>query len=148
MKAWRLETAGPSLRLLDVPDLTPRPGSVTIRVEACSVVSYLRQYVEGKLPGYNPPDGTFTPGTNGIGTIAEIGAQVYDLSPGQRVLTTGSVTAAENVPDPAVALLSMPAAPANAALLNDWPEGTLAEVAMAPVSVVTPIPAELDDVPS
>ncbi|WP_413810668.1 zinc-binding dehydrogenase [Streptomyces sp. OE57] len=148
MKAWRLETAGPSLRLLDVSDLTPRPGSVTIRIEACSVVSYLRQYVEGKLPGYNPPDGTFTPGTNGIGTIAEVGAQVYDLTPGQRVLTTGSVTAAENVPEPAVALLSMTAAPANAALLNDWPEGTLAEVAMAPVSVVTPIPAELDDVPS
>jgi len=148
MLAWRLEMTGPSLRLEDVPDPVPRPGSVTIRVEACSLVSYQRRYVEGKLPGYNPPAGTFTPGTNGVGVIAEVGAQVYGLAVGQRVLTTGSVTAAENVAEPATALLSMTAAPAAAALLNDWPEGTLAELAVAPVSVVTPIPAALDGVPS
>jgi alcohol dehydrogenase len=148
MKAWRLEMTPPSLRLLDVPDPAPRAGSVVIRVEAASLVSYLREYVRGGLPGYNPPADPFTPGTNGIGTVTAVGEQVYGLRPGQRVLTTGSVTAAENVPEPAVALLSMTAAPDSAALLNDWRDGTLAELAVAPVSAVTPIPAELDDVPA
>src|SRR5947208_863074 len=148
MKAWRLEMAGPSLQLLDVPDPVPGPGAVAISVEACSLVSYQREYVRGELPNYFPPADPFTPGANGIGTVVAVGPNVYGIHSGQRVLTTGNATAAENVPEPAQALLSMTAAPSAADLLNDWRDGTLAEIAVAPVGTVTPIPAELDHVPS
>jgi alcohol dehydrogenase len=121
---------------------------VLVKVQASVLVSYLRAYLAGKLPGYQPPAGEFTPGTSGVGTIEAVGGQVYGLRPGQRVLLTGYVTAAESVPEPARALLSMTAEPAARALLEGWPDGTLAERALVPASTVTPVPAELSAVPS
>jgi alcohol dehydrogenase len=121
---------------------------VLVRVHASVLVSYLRAFLAGKLPGYQPPAGEFTPGTSGIGTIEAVGRQVHGLRPGQRVLMTGYVTAAENVPEPARALLSMTAEPAARALLDGWPDGTLAEQALVPASTVTPVPDELSAVPS
>ena len=112
------------------------------------LVSYLREYVRGELPGYNPPADPFTLGTSGIGVVEALGDNVYDLRVGQRVLTTGYVVAAENVAEPAQALLSMTAAPSSIPLLNNWREGTLAELAVAPISAVTPIPESLDAIPS
>ena len=55
MKAWRLEKIGGRLALEDVPVPEPRPGSVLVKVEASALMSYLKAYVEGKLPFYNPP---------------------------------------------------------------------------------------------
>ncbi|HEV7449787.1 MAG TPA: alcohol dehydrogenase catalytic domain-containing protein [Pseudonocardiaceae bacterium] len=111
MKAWRLTMSGPSLELQDVPDPSPRAGLVLLRVHASALVSYLREYVEGSLLGYNPPADPFTPGTNGLGIIEAVGEDVFGLHAGQRVLATGYVVAAENVADPAQALLSMTALP-------------------------------------
>jgi alcohol dehydrogenase len=55
MKAWRLEGLGGALGLEDVPRPEPRPGSVLVRIEASVLMSYLKPYVEGKLPFYRPP---------------------------------------------------------------------------------------------
>ena len=71
MKAWRLTMAGGAFRLEDVPDPVPRPGAVIVRVHAAPLVSYLRAYVSGTLPGYHPPEETFTPGTNAVGVIEQ-----------------------------------------------------------------------------
>src|SRR5260221_10966470 len=70
MKAWRLERLGGALGLEDVPTPEPRPGSVLVRIEASVLMSYLKPYVEGKLPVYRPPPGPFTLGTNGVGVVA------------------------------------------------------------------------------
>jgi alcohol dehydrogenase len=150
MRAWRVTVPGSVPELKEVPDPALRDGSVLVRVQASVLVSYLRDYLAGKLPGYRPPAGEFTPGTSGIGTIEAVGGQVYGLRPGQRVLLTGYVTAAENVPEPARALLSMTADPEEEAplLLDGWPHGTLAERALVPASTVTPIPDQLAAVPS
>ena len=148
MKAWRLTMAGGSFRLEDVPDPVPRPGAVIVRVHAAPLVSYLRAYVSGTLPGYHPPEETFTPGTNAVGVIEQVGPGVYGLTPGQRVLVSGHLTAAENVPEPAQALLAMTAEPASAALLEDWRDGTLAELVAVSAAAVTPVPAGLGSVPS
>ena len=148
MKSWRLEMSGPLLRLQDVPDPVPPPHSVLIRVHASSLVSYMREYVRGRLAGYNPPADPFTPGTNGIGVIEAVGDNVYGLRVGQRVLNTGYVVATENVAEPAEALLSMTAAPSSLPLLNAWRDGSLAELAVAPVSAVTPIPESLAGISS
>ena len=61
MKAWRLDRLGGTLRLEDAPIPEPRPGGVVVRIEASALMSYLKAYVEGRLPIYSPPDGPFTP---------------------------------------------------------------------------------------
>jgi alcohol dehydrogenase len=112
---------------------------VLVRVEATSLVSYLKAYVEGRLPIYNPPPGPFTIGTNAIGTIEAIGSGVWRLQPGQRVVISPHVVARENVDDPAQILIGLTSAPASAAMLAEWPDGTLAEYALVPVEAVTPL---------
>jgi alcohol dehydrogenase len=43
--------------LKDVPVPDVRPGSVLVRVEVSVLISYLKAYVHGELPFYNPPKG-------------------------------------------------------------------------------------------
>jgi alcohol dehydrogenase len=115
------------------------------------LLSYLRSYVDGQLPGYRPPQGEFTPGTNGIGVIEAVGAGVYGLSAGQRVFCSPYLVVSENVAEPAealIALTALTAEPASAALLDRWRDGTLAELALVPAPAVTPIPSALDHIPS
>ena len=56
-----------------------RPASVLVRIEASALMSYLKEYVEGKLPAYNPPKGV-TPGSNGVGVVHVIGRDVWHLN--------------------------------------------------------------------
>src|SRR5215475_7613311 len=95
MKAWRLERPGGALTLKDVPVPEPRPGTVLVRMEVSALVSYLKGYVEGKLPFYNPPRHEFTIGTNGIGTVMAVGRDVWHIEPGQRVLLSPHFVARE-----------------------------------------------------
>jgi alcohol dehydrogenase len=140
MKAWRLDRLGGALRFEDAPVPEPRPGGVVVRIEASALMSYLKAYVEGRLPIYSPPDGPFTPGGNAIGIVHAIGPEVYHLKPGQRVVISSHVVADENVPEPAQFLLGITAADQDAkALQADWRDGTLAEYARAPKASVTAI---------
>ena len=139
MKAWRLEKLGGRLALEDVPIPEPRPGSVLVRVEASALMSYLKAYVEGKLPFYNPPAKPFTIGTNAIGTIEAVGRDVWTLRKGQRVVVSSHFVARENVDDPAQILIGLAAGAGAADMLADWPDGTLAEFALAPVEAATPL---------
>ena len=50
MKTWRLERLGGTLVLDDIPVPEVRPGSVLVRIQVSPLLSYLKQYVEGKLP--------------------------------------------------------------------------------------------------
>ncbi|MFG1922104.1 zinc-binding alcohol dehydrogenase family protein [Cryptosporangium sp. NPDC048952] len=141
MKAWRLN--GSTLTYDDVPDPEPRDDAVVVRIEAAPVLTYLRDYVAGRLPHYSPPRGPFTPGTSGVGVVERVGRGVFTLCPGQRVVVTGNYTSPENVPQPVTALIGLTAASPD--VLDVWPDGTLAEKVVAPVSTVTPIPDELTD---
>jgi alcohol dehydrogenase len=138
MKAWQLDRLGGELRFNDVRTPEPRPGSVLVRIEASALMSYLKAYVEGKLPVYNPPPGPFTIGTNGVGVIEAVGRDVWHLKPGQRVVLSSHFVAPENVEDPAQVLIGLTSNPEAAAVLADWPDGTLAEYALMPVAAVTP----------
>ncbi len=139
MKAWRLEKLGGRLALEDIPVPELRPGSVLVRVEATSLVSYLKAYVEGRLPFYNPPPGPFTIGTNAVGTIEAIGSGVLTLKRGQRVVVSPHLAARENVDDPAQILIGLTSAPECAEMLAEWPDGTLADYVLVPVEAVTPL---------
>ena len=131
MKAWLLDRLGGTLKLDDVPIPEPRPGGVIVKIEASALMSYLKAYVEGRLPIYSPPEGWFTPGGNAIGIVHEVGPEVYHLKPGQRVVVSSHVIADENVPEPAQFLLGITAGPAGKSLQADWRDGTLAEYALS-----------------
>jgi alcohol dehydrogenase len=138
MKAWRLERLGGRLSFEDVPVPEPRPGSVLIRVDASVLMSYLKSYVEGKLPFYNPPPGPFTIGTNAIGIVEAVGRDVWRIEPGRRVVVSSHFVARENIEDPAQVLIGLTAGAEAGDVLADWPDGTLAEYALAPVEAITP----------
>src|ERR1700691_4408076 len=138
MKAWQLERLGRELRFNDVRTPELRPGSVLVRIDASSLMSYLKAYVEGKLPAYTPPPGPFTIGTNGIGVVEAVGGDVWHLKPGQRVVLSSHFVAPENVENPAQILIGLTSSPDAAQVLADWPDGTLAEYALMPVEVITP----------
>jgi alcohol dehydrogenase len=141
MKAWRLDRLGGTLRFEDAPIPEARPGGVVVRVEASALMSYLKAYVEGRLPIYSPPDGPFTPGGNAIGTVHAIGAEVYHLKPGQRVVVSSYIVANDNATEPAQFLLGITAGPTGKSLQADWRDGTLAQYALVPKSCVSPIDA-------
>jgi alcohol dehydrogenase len=140
MKAWRLEGLGGKLSFEDttIPEL--RPGSILIQIEASSLMSYLQDYVEGKLSMYSPPAGTFTPGGNAVGIVHATGRDVWHLKPGQRVIISSHFIAHENVEDAAQILIGVTAlGPGAVAVQEDWRDGTLAEFALVPASAVTPV---------
>ncbi|MDQ6801062.1 MAG: zinc-binding alcohol dehydrogenase family protein [Acidobacteriota bacterium] len=145
MQAWQLDRLGGELRLRDVPMPHVRPGSVLVRIEASALMSYLESYVEGRLPGYRPPSGAFTPGGNGVGVIHSVGRDVWHLKPGQRVLLSSHFVAAENVPEPAQILIGITSfGPESEAIQADWRNGTLAEFALMPAAAVTPADGFVD----
>ncbi|HEX7111162.1 MAG TPA: medium chain dehydrogenase/reductase family protein [Mizugakiibacter sp.] len=143
MKAWQFAPhATPSLALIERPSSPPRAGSVRVRMKAVPLLSYLGAYVEGALARqYQYPDAPFVIGTNGVGVVEAVGPGVHHLAAGDAVLVHPYVIAGENVETPAEVLSGLTGlGPHTAALLNDWPDGTLAELAHVPASV----PVKLD----
>ena len=122
MKAWQLDRLGGELRFNDVRTPEPRPGSALVRIEASVLMSYLKDYVEGKLPIYNPPHGPFTIGTNGIGVVEAVGRDVWHLKPGQRVVLSSHFVASENVEDPAQVLIGLKFRDAGIPTLEEFAE--------------------------
>ena len=140
MKAWRLDRMGGSLRLEDVLVPEVRPGSVLVRVEASSLMSYIKAYVEGDLPFYSTPTGPFTPGGNGVGVVEAVGRDVWSIKPGQRVVLSSFFVSSERVVDPTRVLIGVTVIDSESkAMQADWPDGTLAEFALFPASAVTPV---------
>jgi alcohol dehydrogenase len=110
-------------------------------MEAVPILTYLRQFIAGKLPTYRPAEGEFTPGTNGVGVIEAIGDDFWSLKPGQRVLLSPQVVSSENVEEPAQVLAGLMAISSDSApMMEAWRDGTLAEYTLAPASTVTPVP--------
>jgi alcohol dehydrogenase len=139
MKAWRLNQLGGELRLEEMPMPVVRPGSILVRVEASTLMSYMKRYVEGRLPSYHAPTGGFTPGGNCVGVIDSVGKDVWQLAPGQRVVLSSLFASAENVPNPAQLLIGMTSfGPESERVQADWPDGTLAEFVLLPASSVVP----------
>ena len=148
MFAWQLEKLGGKLDFIKRPIPEPRAGSALVNIESVLLPSYLQDYVEGRLETYIAPDRPFTPGSNAVGRVEAVGQDVWHLKPGQRVILSSHFVAGENVPDPAQALLGITSfGGASSAMQAEWPDGTLAEYTLWPVSAVTTA-AGVDDVPA
>lgn len=145
MKAWMLDEPGKPLTLRDVAQPQPRRSAVLVRMEAVPLLSYTRDYVEGKLP-YAYPPGPFSPGTNGVGRIVAVGEGVVAFRVDQRVAVNPYWVADETVREPAQALLGLTAVSADSgALLAEFPHGTLREAAEFPASTLIALDG-LDDI--
>jgi alcohol dehydrogenase, propanol-preferring len=72
---------GEPLRLRDVPDPTPGPGELLIRVGACAVCRTDLQLVEGDLAAHRLPT---IPGHQVVGRVEAVGDGVTGWSPGDR----------------------------------------------------------------
>lgn len=146
MRAWRLAAPGGALELERIAAPEPRAGTVCVRMAATPLLSYLAQYIAGELP-YRYPPSPFTPGTNGVGTIAAVGADVHHLKPGQRVALSPHILAAENVEEPAQALMGLTGVSADfGEMIAAWRDGTLAEEVLLPAAAAVPLDG-LDAVP-
>jgi NADPH2:quinone reductase len=91
VKAIRVhEFGGPEvMKLEEVPDLIPGPGQVVVRVHAAGVnpvESYVRTGTYAMKP--NLP---YTPGNDGAGIVAAVGAGVTRVKAGDRVYTSGAL---------------------------------------------------------
>jgi alcohol dehydrogenase len=137
--AWRLSAPGGTLQLETVETPPVRGGSVLIRMQAVPLLSYLGDYVAGKLP-YAYPSGPFTPGTNGVGVIEAVGSDVYHLKPGQRVAVSPHLVANEITGEPAQILIGLTAISADSGAMQAlWADGTLKQLALMPASAVAPL---------
>jgi len=154
MRAWRVN-ADFSRSLVDLPDRPPPFGGATIRMQAAPILSYLKRVIEGRL-GYSLPPAPFTPGTSGVGIVEAVGPGVHHLAPGQRVIIGSHLVVDERMPEPAQILIGLTATRSSGfggigdaalALQRQWPDGTFAERAYMPASVLTPVPGALDHVP-
>jgi NADPH2:quinone reductase len=91
MKAIRVHQFGDPnvMQLEEVPDPTPGPGEVVVRVEAIGV-NPVETYVRAGI--YGPKTFPYTPGADAAGTIESVGEGVSGLRKGDRVYTAGSVS--------------------------------------------------------
>lgn len=126
----------------DIP--TASKGRVVVKLEATPILSYSRQYLEGKLP-YSYPEMPFTPGTNAVGIVHAVGDDVLSLKVGQRVIVDCNWIKDEGVENPERILIGLTGiSPNSAGMLNEFPHGTWREYGEFPASVVMPIDGSED----
>src|SRR5205809_2896673 len=85
------EFGGPEVLLFeDAPTPQPRPGEVLVRIDAIGinpVETYIRSGTYARLPEL-----PYTPGNDGAGVIEQVGPDVNEFKPGDRVYTAGSIS--------------------------------------------------------
>src|SRR5215831_19733446 len=92
MKAIRVTAfGGPEvLRLKEVPTPKPGPSDVLVRIHAVGVnpvETYIRAGTYARLPEL-----PYTPGNDGAGVVEQVGSDVNEFKPGDRVYTGGSIS--------------------------------------------------------
>ncbi len=107
MKAIRITTTGGPevLEWTDVPDPVAGAGEVVVEVAAVGL-NFIDTY---QRTGLYPMDLPFVPGLEGAGTVAEVGAGVTGVAPGDRLAWAGSIGSyAERVAIPAHRAVAVP----------------------------------------
>ncbi|MGP1386308.1 MAG: zinc-dependent alcohol dehydrogenase family protein [Thainema sp.] len=82
MRAMILDTVGQPLHLEDVPTPIPNPKQILLRVAACGICRTDLHIVDGEL---TQPQLPLILGHQIVGTVVEVGNQVTQFQPGQRV---------------------------------------------------------------
>ena len=92
MKAIRVNEFGDPevMRLEDVPDLSPGPGEVVVKIQAAGV-NPVDTYIRSGAYGVKPPL-PYTPGMDAAGTVRAVGEGVASIEVGNRVYVAFSLS--------------------------------------------------------
>src|SRR3954469_21963521 len=86
MRAWVVDEQGPAdalpLRFVDLPEPTPGPGEIVVRIRTCGVCRTDLHVTEGDLPLHRRP---IVPGHEVVGVVSSIGADTSRFGVGDRV---------------------------------------------------------------
>ncbi len=139
MKAIELDKAGTPLKVVDRPVPTPRPDGVVIRMKSAPVLSYMHGVITGKLP-YMVPAKAFIPGSDAIGIVDEVGAEVFDLPPGTLVHAGPQIASRGFYQQPDQILIGLTGmSPESTRVQDIWTDGAYAEYVHYPADAVTPL---------
>ena len=83
MRAVRFTGIGKPLEVLDLPDPSPGPDEVVVKVAACGICASDLHMMDGSLPVRTPPP--VTPGHEASGVVAALGSGVTGWATGERV---------------------------------------------------------------
>ncbi len=120
------------LRLETVPDPTPGPGEVVVRLQAAALNHRDLYICRGQYAGLRFP---IIPGSDGVGEVAAVGPDVTHVQGGDQVVINPSLEWGDNpqVQGPRWRILGLPE------------DGTFAELVKVPASSVFPRPDGLSD---
>lgn len=82
MRTWRTTGTAGGLEQVEAPIPEPALDEVLVRVEVCGICRTDLHVIDHEIPVHLP---SVTPGHQAIGTVADIGAAVTALAPGDRV---------------------------------------------------------------
>lgn len=90
MKAIQVQkTGGPEvLTVADIPTPKPKPNEALVQIKAIGVNFIDVYFREGRYPAQMP----FVPGQEAAGVVTEVGSDVKDLKPGDRVAYAGTLS--------------------------------------------------------
>lgn len=130
MKAIQLSETHQPVQLIDIPTPTPGPDEVLIQLRAAALNHRDVFVQQGLYPGMKLPS---IPGSDGSGTITDLGSAVHDIAIGQDVIINPGLYWGDNPRfyGPNFRILGMPDA------------GTFAEYVSVPARYVHPKPAHL-----
>jgi alcohol dehydrogenase len=138
MKAAVLNQTGSPLEVKEVLSPQLHGSSVRVRVLATHILSFTNQVVGGQFPFPLPTP--YIPGLCAIGVVEDMADDVSGLKVGQKVFCSPLISSRNNSEAPERILKGWFGVTANCEnLLNQWKEGTFAELVVYPVECVTPI---------
>lgn len=120
------------LRVETAPDPTPGPGEVIVRLHAAALNHRDLYICRGQYAGLRFP---IIPGSDGVGEVAAVGAEVTKVQVGNQVVINPSLDWGDNpqIQGPRWRILGLPE------------DGTFAELVKVPASSIFPRPGGLSD---
>ncbi|GAA0241331.1 zinc-binding dehydrogenase [Cryptosporangium japonicum] len=144
MRAWKLNSTDDELRLLDVPEPSLRAGGVLVDVLAVHVPAYSSVLTGGTRGSIPTP---LVLGAGGLARVVAVADDVTGFAPGDVVVNAGLLreAGAEFIVGWTGIGGRGERTPVVARLQERWRDGTFAERAVLPASVLVPVPGAGDD---
>ncbi len=143
MKAWTLDSTGVPLRLSEIGEPQLRAGGALVQMLGVQIPAYTGALTVGGRGGIATPT---VLGIGGIARVVEVADDVFNVRPGDLVVTTGFLLSGRSA-DPEEALLGWTGIGGRGrnsdtitAMRRVWRDGTFAERAVLPAVTLVALP--------